>query len=69
MVNLYYSGKTPGYIIYDSHICQIFPDLFGMALNKNIKVAEVINDPQAVIFSRWLVGQWRWVDWIISWAE
>jgi hypothetical protein len=49
--------------LYDKSLEVLFPDLFAMCLKQNITVEQVKNDPNVVLFTRWLVDKWR-EDWV-----
>lgn len=45
--------------LYDQTLESLFPDLYKMAQQHDITLAEVKLNPSCVTFSRWLVGVWR----------
>jgi hypothetical protein len=49
--------------LYEKSLEVLFPDLFAMCLKQNITVEQVKNDPNAVLFTKWLVDKWR-EDWM-----
>lgn len=45
--------------LYDRPISLLFPDLFKMAQQRDITLAEVVLNPLSLTFSRWLVDIWK----------
>jgi hypothetical protein len=45
--------------LYDKPLDIIFPDLFKMAQQQDISLAEAKMNPDKITLSRWLVDQWQ----------